>query len=112
MSWVKVDDPTSGGRVEDFSTIKYSPALKISGIPVEAERYRLGPRSALSWIIDQYRVKVDRNSGIVSDPNELCDYLGNPRYIVDLIGKVATVAVETMRIVDSISSAPDETEEA
>lgn len=112
MSWAKVDDPRSGGRVEDFSTIKYSPALKISGIPVEAERYRLGPRSALSWIIDQYRVKVDRNSGIVSDPNELCDYLGNPRYIVDLIGKVATVAVETMRIVDSISSAPDETEEA
>ena len=34
---------------------------------------QLGNRSALDWIIDQYRVKVDKRSGIVNDPNRLDD---------------------------------------
>lgn len=38
-------------------------------------------------------------SGIVNDPNDWSDEVGNPRYIVDLIGKVTRVAVETNRIV-------------
>ena len=60
--------------------------------------YRLGNRSALEWVIDQYRVKTDKRSGIVNDPNRPDD----PRYIVKLIQKVITVSLETMKIVKGL----------
>lgn len=65
------------------------------GIPPEAFEYRLGNRSALEWIIDQYQVSTDKRSGITNDPNREDE----PDYIVKLIGKVTTVSVETVKIV-------------
>jgi predicted helicase len=38
----------------------------------------------------------------VNDPNNWCDEQGNPRYIIDLIKRVTTVSVETMKIVDDV----------
>jgi predicted helicase len=102
MKWAKRKDPETGKNVDDRTTIIYSPKVAISGIPVEAERYMLGSRSALAWIIDRYQVKTDKASGIVNDPNDWCDEHDDPTYIVDLIKRVTTVAVETMRIVDSL----------
>ncbi|SKR54876.1 helicase [Mycobacteroides abscessus subsp. massiliense] len=86
----------------DHSSIVYSPKVTVSGIPDDAERYMLGSRSALGWIIDRYQVKTDKDSGIVNDPNDWCDEHDDPTYIVDLIKKVTTVAVGTMQIVDSL----------
>ncbi|WP_420914538.1 type ISP restriction/modification enzyme [Corynebacterium marquesiae] len=73
-------------------------------MPAEAEEYMLGSRSALAWIIDRYRVKKDKASGIVNDPNDWADEVGNPRYIADLIAKVTRVAVETMEIVNGLEA--------
>lgn len=86
----------------DHSTIIYNPQVTISGIPEDAERYMIGSKSALGWIIERYQVKTDKDSGIVNDPNDWCDEHDDPTYIVDLIKKVTTVAVETMKIVDSL----------
>jgi predicted helicase len=86
----------------DFSTIIYNPKVTITGIPEIAERYQLGSRSALGWIIDRYQRKVDKASGIVNDPNDWCDEHDDPTYIVNLIRRVTTVAVETMKIVDQL----------
>ncbi|AMY26219.1 DEAD/DEAH box helicase [Rhodococcoides fascians] len=83
----------------DHSAIVYNSKVTLTGIPPEAEEYMLGSRSALAWIIDRYQVKTDKPSGIVNDPNLWCDEHDNPTYIVELIKKVTTVAVETMRIV-------------
>jgi predicted helicase len=60
--------------------------------------YRLGNRSALDWVIDQYRVKTDKRSGIVSDPNNPDD----DQYIVRLVGQVVRVSVETVTIVNGL----------
>ena len=60
--------------------------------------YRLGNRCALDWIIDQYRVKTDKRSGIVNDPNRA----GDPQYIVGLIGKVISLSLETVEIVGAL----------
>ena len=68
----------------------------LSGIPKETYDYRLGNRSALEWIIDQYQVSTDKRSGITNDPNRTDD----PTYILRLIGQVITVSVETVRIVN------------
>lgn len=103
LKWAKKKDPETGRNVDDVTTLIYNPKVTIAGIPEAADRYMLGSRSALAWIIDRYQVKTDKPSGIVNDPNDWCDEHNDPRYIVDLIAKVTTVAVETMKIVDELS---------
>ena len=83
---------------KDKTRIKYNDFLTLHGIPKEVFDYKLGNRSALEWVIDQYRVKTDKRSGIVNDPNREDD----PQYIVKLIGKVITVSLETVEIVESL----------
>ena len=88
------------GDYRIFDALQYNDTLTLRGIPAEAFRYRLGTRSALEWVIDQYRVKTDKRSGIVSDPNAWSE---NEQYIVDLVGRVVRVSVETVRIVDGLA---------
>ena len=83
---------------KDKTQIKYNDFLALDGIPAKVFDYRLGNRSALEWVIDQYRVKTDKRSGIVNDPNREDD----PQYIVKLIRKVITVSLETVEIVESL----------
>lgn len=103
MAWAKTVDPETGKNINDVTTLKYNSRVTISDIPVEADEYMLGSRSALGWIVDRYQVKKDKASGIVNDPNDWADEVGNPRYIVDLIAKVTRVAVETVRIVERLN---------
>lgn len=102
MRWAKRKDPETGKNVNDVTKLIYNKNVTISGIPEEADEYLLGSRSAVAWLIDRYQVKTDKASGIVNDPNDWADEVGNPRYIVDLIGKVTRVAMETVRIVDGL----------
>ncbi len=102
LRWAKKKDPETGKSANDVTRMIYNKHVTISGIPAEADEYMLGSRSALAWIIDRYQVKKDKASGIVNDPNDWADEVSNPRYIVDLIGKVTQVAVETVRVVDDI----------
>lgn len=104
MRWAKKKDSETGKSINDLSTIIYNTRMRITGIPEEADEYMLGSRSALAWIIDRYQVTTHKKSGIVNDPNDRVDDGGNPRYIVDLIGKVTRVAVETVRIVKELEN--------
>ena len=83
---------------KDKTQIKYNDFLTLHGIPKKVFDYKLGNRSALEWVIDQYSVKTDKRSGIVNDPNRA----DNPQYIVKLIGKVITVSLETVGIVENL----------
>ncbi len=83
---------------KDKTHLKYNDFLTLEGIPPEVFDYRLGNRSALEWVVDQYRVKVDKRSGTVNDPNRGED----PEYILRLIGQVITVSLETVDIVDGL----------
>ena len=93
---------------KDKTQIKYNDFLTLAGIPAEAFQYRLGNRSALEWVVDQYRVKTDKRSGIVNDPNRADD----ETYIVDLIRKVINVSLETVRIVEGLSELKIDEEES
>ncbi len=79
----------------DKMEIIYNDFLRLSGVPSGCFEYRLGNRSALEWIIDQYKVSTGKRSGIVNDPNKA----GDPEYIVRLIGQVITVSLETVKVV-------------
>ena len=83
---------------KDRASLKVNESLTLAGIPREVFDYRLGNRSALDWVIDQYRVSEDRRSGIRSDPNREDD----PEYIVRLVGQVVALSVETVKIVDGL----------
>jgi predicted helicase len=76
----------------DKQSLRVGESLTLGGIPAEAFEYRLGSRSALEWVIDQYQVKGE------SDPNREDD----PGYIVRLVGQVVRVSVETVRIVGAL----------
>ena len=80
---------------KDKRSLIYNDFLTLSGIPPEVFEYRVGNRSALEWIIDQYQVSTDKRSGITNDPNRADD----PQYVVRLIGQVITVSLETVQFV-------------
>ena len=104
LKFVQTPDVPLDWRVEkmklskDKTQIVYNNFLTLDSIPPKAFDYRLGTRSALEWVIDQYRVKTDKRSGIVNDPNRADD----PQYIVKLIGKVITVSLETVDIINTL----------
>ena len=85
---------------KDKTQLKCNGFLTLSGIPPQVYDYRLGNRSALEWVIDQYRVSTDARSGIVNDPNRPDD----PEYIVRLIGQVVTVSLETVKLVAELAA--------
>jgi predicted helicase len=83
---------------KDKQTLIYNDFLTLTGIPKEVYDYRLGNRSALEWVIDQYQVSTDKRSGITNDPNRRDD----PEYILRLIGQVITVSLETVKTVEAL----------
>jgi predicted helicase len=83
---------------KDKSSLTYNDFLTLDGIPPETFEYRLGNRSALEWVIDQYQVSTDKRSGITNDPNRPDD----PEYIVRLVGQVITVSLETVKVVKAL----------
>jgi predicted helicase len=83
---------------KDKSSLTYNDFLTLDGIPPETFEYRLGNRSALDWVIDQYQVSTDKRSGITNDPNRPDD----PEYIVRLLGQVITVSLETVKVVEAL----------
>lgn len=83
---------------KDKTSLRVNPSLTLAGIPPEVFQYRLGNRSALDWVIDQYQVSEDKRSGIRSDPNRADD----PEYIVRLVGQVVRVSALTVKIVNGL----------
>lgn len=83
---------------KDKSTLVVNDSITLSGFTPQMFEYKLGNRSALDWIVESYRVKTDNRSGLVSDPNRKDE----PKFILDLLGKVATVSLETQRLIGEL----------
>jgi predicted helicase len=83
----------------DRAAVIVNKGLTLADIPKECFRYRLGNRSALEWVIDQYQVGKDARSRITSDPNRLDD----PEYIVRLVKQIVTVSVKTVGQINELA---------
>jgi len=70
----------------------------LKGIPKQAWEYKLGNRSALEWILDQYKEKKPKDPTIADKFNtyRFADY---KEHVLDLLKRVCTVSVRTMEIV-------------
>ena len=101
-----------GKKQGDKTSIVYNEHVTISGIPAQAQKYLLGSRSGLDWLLERYRVSIHKASGIVNDPNDwMAEGAGGgpttsaqPRYLLDLIARITTVSVQTQEIVSSLPS--------
>ncbi len=104
LDWLENKDTPIDWRVDkmrltkDKRSLVYNDWLTLGNIPAAAFDYRLGNRSALDWIIDQYRVKRDAEGVVISDPNRPDD----ERYIVDLVGRIIALSLETQRVIGGL----------
>jgi predicted helicase len=75
----------------------------LSGIPSEAWDYKLGNRSALEWILDQYKGKKSTDNTILEHFDNYCfdDYKDD---VILLIKKVCSVSIDTMNIIQQINN--------
>ena len=107
LQWVEHEEIPFSWRVEkmklspDKTVLVVNESLTLAGIPSECFAYRLGHRSALEWVIDQYQVSKDQRHGLESDPNHLDDR----EYIVRLVEKVVMVSVETVKLIHTLAQA-------
>jgi len=90
-------DPAAGVITPDSETT-------LRGIPPEAWTYKLGNRSALEWVLDQYKEKKPKDPTIREkfDSYRFADY---KEKVIDLLQRVTTVSVETVRITDAMAKA-------
>ena len=74
----------------------------LAGVPPDAWRYRLGSRSALEWVLDQYKEKKPRDPTIRERFNTY-RFADHKDRVIDLLQRVCAVSVKTMEIVDGMA---------
>lgn len=97
MRFGKLDSKTADKRI-----IHYNAGITIENIPLEAYDYVVNGKSAIEWVIERYAVKTDPASRIENNPNDWCREHDDPKYIYNLLLRIITVALETMKIVRSL----------
>ncbi len=73
----------------------------LTGVPPEAWDYKLGNRSALEWILDQYKEKKPKDPTIAEKFNTY-KFADHKTQVIDLLKRVTTVSVETMKIIEEM----------
>ena len=73
----------------------------LRGVPAEAWEYRLGNRSALEWVLDQYKERKPRDPTIRERFNTY-RFADHKERVVDLLGRVCAVSVFTTTIVNEL----------
>ncbi len=69
----------------------------LTGVPESAWRYRLGNRSALEWVLDQYKERKPRDPTIAARFNTY-RFADHKERVIDLLQRVCTVSVKTEAI--------------
>lgn len=86
------------GKENDKSTIIFNDHITIGNISEKVYEYVVNGRSAVEWIMESYRIKTDKDSGITDDPNTYSD----DKYIFNLLISVINVSLKTLDLIDSM----------
>ena len=88
---------------KESGTIILDEASTLSGVPAEAWNYKLGNRSALEWVLDQYKEKKPSDPTILEKFNtyKFAEY---KTQVIDLLKRVCTVSIETMKIIEEMKN--------
>lgn len=82
-------------------TIIVNKDITIENIPLKAYDYKINGKSAIEWVIDQYRVKVDKNTGIIDDPNKYSD---DPKFVFNHLLKIINLSIITTDLIKELPS--------
>jgi len=88
-----------GHAKEDRSVLMINERCRLVDLPAETHEYTVSGRSPLHWAIESLRVKHDKASGIVDDPNGWRCWAEEPFNLIRHLRRLVTVSVETTRIV-------------
>lgn len=86
----------------DKSTIYYNNQIALHNIPLEAYDYVVNGKSAIEWIMERYAVTINKDSQIKNNPNDWAHEHDDEKYIYNLLLRVITVSVETVKIVNGL----------
>ena len=87
---------------KDRGTIALDRKTTLTGIPESAWQYRLGSRTALEWVLDQYKERKPKDPTIRERFNTY-RFADHKEHVIDLLKRVCTVSVETVKIVDQLA---------
>ena len=76
---------------------------RLTGVPGVAWSYRLGNRSAIEWVLDQYKERKPRDPTIAKRFNTY-RFADHKEQVIDLLRRVCTVSVRTMDVVEEIAA--------
>jgi predicted helicase len=106
--FTRIDTPSKTNKVrlkadKANHLIDIDSETQLKDIPAIAWEYQLGNRSALEWVLDQYKEKTPKDPTIREKFNtyRFADY---KEQVIDLLGKVCAVSVETMGIVGEMKA--------
>ena len=92
----------AGKPFKERGVIHLDDVTSLAGVPPEAWRYRLGSRSALEWVLDQYKERKPKDPTIAEKFNTY-RFSDHKEKVIDLLQRVCTVSVATMEIVDGMA---------
>ena len=87
---------------EDKSIIHFNDTIRIINIPLRAYDWQVNGKSPIEWIMERYAVTLNKDSRIRNDPNDWCREQDNPRYILDLVGRIVNVSLQTLDIIQAL----------
>lgn len=103
MRHPKVRCPETNKSVNDLTRITYNDKITLEDIPLEAYDYVVNGKPAIAWVMERQGVSTHKDSGITNDANDWAiETMGNPRYPLELLQRVITVSLETMKIVNNL----------
>ena len=88
--------------VEDKSIIQFNDAIRIVNIPLRAYDWQVNGKSPIEWVMERYAVTVNRDSHIRNDPNEWCKEIEQPRFNLELIGRIVNVSILTLDLIAAL----------
>ena len=88
---------------KDRGTITLDEQTALAGVPGEAWQYRLGSRSALEWVLDQYKEKKIKDPTIREQFNSY-RFADHKERVIDLLGRVCAVSTFTTTIVKELGT--------
>ena len=91
------------GKEMDKTKVIYNHKITIENIPLSAFDYVVNGKSAIEWVMERQGISTHKESGIKNDANKFAiDTMQNPRYPLDLLLRIITVSLETMKIVKAL----------
>ncbi len=84
---------------KEKTELQFNNDILFKNIPPRALEYVINGRSPIEWVADQYKISIDKASGIKNDPNL---YSTDEKYIYNLVKRIVIVSLKTLDIIDNL----------